>query len=84
MEAAQLGVISLHGPHVYNSSAKYDKFKSEGISYEISNAQDIVERFGSLSATVLEVKAQTAKNISRVDMLAVEESSKAIRKALGI
>ena len=84
MEAAQLGVISLHGPHVYNSSAKYDKFKSEGISYEISNAQDIVERFGSLSATVLEVKAQAAKNISRVDMLAVEESSKAIRKALGI
>jgi 3-deoxy-D-manno-octulosonic-acid transferase len=84
MEAAQLGVISLHGPHVYNSSAKYDKFESEGISYEISNAQDIVERFGSLSATVLEVKAQTAKNISRVDMLAVEESSKAIRKALGI
>jgi hypothetical protein len=37
-----------------------------------------------LSATVLEVKAQTAKNISRVDMLAVEESSKAIKKALGV
>ena len=23
VEAAQLGVVSLHGPHIYNSSAKY-------------------------------------------------------------
>ena len=84
IEAAQLGVVSLHGPYIYNSSAKYDKFKSEGISYEINNAQEIVERFEFLSATGLEAKAQTAKNISRVNMLAVEESSKVIKKALGI
>jgi 3-deoxy-D-manno-octulosonic-acid transferase len=82
VEAAQLGVVSLHGPHIYNSSAKYEKFKSEGISYEIYDAEEIVERFKSLSAKELEVKAQKAKDISRVNMVAVEESAKSIKKAL--
>ena len=82
VEAAQLGVVSLHGPHIYNSSAKYEKFKSEGISYEIYDAEEIVERFKSLSAKELEVKAQKAKDISRVSMIAVEESAKSIKKAL--
>jgi len=84
VEAAQLGVISLHGPHIYNSRAKYEKFKSEGVSYLISNADEIAQLFSSLSAKGLEVKAKKAKNISRVDMVAVEESVKVIKKALRV
>ena len=83
-EAAQLGVVSLHGPHIYNSSAKYKKLQSEGVSYEVNNADDIVERFNSLSFKELKAKAQKAKNISQVDMSAVEESVKVIKKALTV
>ena len=81
-EAAQLGVVSLHGPHIYNSNAKYKKLQSEGVSYEVNNADDIVERFNSLSFKELKAKAQKAKNISQVDMTAVEEGVKVIQKAL--
>ena len=84
VEAAQLGVVSLHGPHVYNSDAKYRKFDSEGISYEVNNSEDIVERIETLSAKELQDKAMRAKNISLVDMLAVEEGTKTIKKALKI
>ena len=83
-EAAQLGVVSLHGPHIYNTSAKYKKLQSEGVSYEVNNADDIVERFNSLSFKELKAKAQKAKNISQVDMTAVEEGVKVIQKALTI
>ena len=83
-EAAQLGVISLHGPHIYNTSAKYKKLQSEGVSYEINNADDIVERFNSLSLKELKAKAQKAKHISKVDMTAVVEGVKVIKKALAI
>ena len=48
------------------------------------NADDIVERFNSLSFKELKVKAQKAKNISQVDMTAVEEGVKVIKKALTI
>ena len=84
VEAAQLGVVSLHGPHIDNSRAKYEKFKSEGVSYGISNAEEIAQRFSSLSAKELEAKAKKAKNISKVDMVAVEQSVKAIKKALRV
>ena len=84
MEAAQLGVISLHGPHIDNSRAKYEKFKSEGVSYSISNAEEIAQCFSSLSAKVLEAKAKQAKNISKVDMAAVEKSIKVIKKVLRV
>jgi len=84
VEAAQLGVVSLHGPHIDNSRAKYEKFKSEGVSYGISNAEEIVQCFSSLSAKVLEAKAKQAKNISKVDMAAVEKSIKVIKKALRV
>ena len=84
VEAAQLGVVSLHGPHIYNSSDKYEKFKAEGISYEIYDAEEIVECFTSLSAKELEVKAQKAKEMSRVNMVAVEESAKLIKQALAL
>ena len=84
VEAAQLGVVSLHGPHIDNSRAKYEKFKSEGVSYGISNAEEIAQRFSSLSAKELEAKAKKAKNISKVDMVAVEKSVKAIKKALRV
>ncbi len=83
-EAAQLGVVSLHGPHIYNTSAKYRQLQSEGVSYEVNNAEDIVERFNSLSFKELKDKAQKAKNISRVDMTAVEEGVKVIKKALTV
>ena len=46
LEAAQLGVVSF-GPHIYNTSAKYRQLQSEGVSYEVNNADDIVERFNS-------------------------------------
>ena len=81
-EAAQLGVVSLHGPHIYNASAKYKKLQSEGVSYEVNHADDIVELFNSLSFKELKAKAQKAKNISQVDMTAVEEGVKVIQKAL--
>ena len=84
MEAAQLGVVSLHGPHIDNSRAKYEKFKAEGVSYGISNAEEIAQCFSSLSAKELEAKAKKAKNISKVDMVAVEQSVKAIKKALRV
>ena len=84
LEAAQLGVVSFHGPHIYNTSAKYRQLQSEGVSYEVNNADDIVERFNSLSVKEMEAKAQKAKNISQVDMTAVEESVKVIKKALTI
>jgi len=84
LEAAQLGVVSFHGPHIYNTSAKYRQLQSEGVSYEVNNADDIVERFNSLSFKELKAKAQKAKNISQVDMTAVEESVKVIKKALTV
>ena len=84
LEAAQLGVVSFHGPHIYNTSAKYRQLQSEGVSYEVNNADDIVERFNSLSFKELNAKVQKAKNISQVDMTAVEESVKVIKKALTI
>lgn len=83
-EAAQLGVVSLHGPHIYNTHAKYKKLQSEGVSYEVNNADDIVERFNSLSFKELKAKTQKAKNISQVDMTAVEEAIKVIKKSLAI
>ena len=82
VEAAQLGVVTLHGPCVFNSLSKYEKFNSEGISFEISNAEDIVEQFNSLSTQALAAKAQKAKNISRVDLAAVDECVKEIKSAL--
>ena len=84
LEAAQLGVVSFHGPHIYNTSAKYRQLQSEGVSYEVNNADDIVERFNSLSVKEMKAKAEKAKNISQVDMTAVEESVKVIKKALTI
>ena len=84
LEAAQLGVVSFHGPHIYNTSAKYRQLQSEGVSYEVKNADDIVERFNSLSVKEMKAKAQKAKNISQVDMTAVEESVKVIKKALTV
>ncbi len=84
LEAAQLGVVSFHGPHIYNTSAKYRQLQSEGVSYEVNNAEDIVERFNSLSFKELKDKAQKAKNISQVDMTAVDESVKVIKKAITI
>ena len=84
LEAAQLGVVSFHGPHIYNTSAKYRQLQTEGVSYEVNNAEDIVERFNSLSFKELKDKAQKAKNISQVDMTAVDESVKVIKKAITI
>jgi len=84
LEAAQLGVVSFHGPHIYNTSAKYRQLQTEGVSYEVNNAGDIVERFNSLSFKELKDKAQKAKNISQVDMTAVDESVKVIKKAITI
>ena len=84
LEAAQLGVVSFHGPHIYNTSAKYRQLQSEGVSYEVKDADDIVERFNSLSVKEMKAKAQKAKNISQVDMTAVEESVKVIKKALTV
>ena len=82
VEAAQLGVVTLHGPLIFNSRVKYEKFNSEGISYEICNAEDIVDRFNSLSAKELVTKAHRAKNISRVNKVAVDECVKAIKNVL--
>ena len=82
VEAAQLGVVTLHGPFIFNSRAKYEKFNSDEISYEICNAEEIVERFNSLSAKDLLTKANRAKNISRVNKVAVDESFKAIKNSL--
>ncbi len=84
LEAAQLGVVSFYGPHIYNTSAKYRQLQTEGVSYEVNNAEDIVERFNSLSFKELKDKAQKAKNISQVDMTAVDESVKVIKKAITI
>ena len=84
LEAAQLGVVSFHGPHIYNTYAKYKQLQFEGVSYEVNDADDIVERFNSLSFKELNAKARKAKNISQVDMTAVEESVKVIKKALTI
>ena len=84
VEAAQLGVVSLHGPHIDNSRAKYEKFESEGVSYGIRNAEEIAQCISALSAKVLEAKAKKAKNISKVDMTAVEKSIKVIKKALRV
>jgi len=77
-------VVSFHGPHIYNTSAKYRQLQTEGVSYEVNNAEDIVERFNSLSFKELKDKAQKAKNISQVDMTAVDESVKVIKKAITI
>ena len=82
VEAAQLGVVTLHGPLIFNSRDKYEKFNSEGISYEICNAEDIVDRFNSLSAKELVTKAHRAKKISRVNKVAVDECVKAIKNVL--
>ena len=73
VEAVQLNTFILHGPHIYNSEEKYDKFQKVGLCFQVSGEKDIVQQI---------LRLQGSNKKLRLTLSALIDTQTALKEAL--
>ena len=80
VEAVQLNTFILHGPHIYNSEEKYDKFQKVGLCFQVSGEKDIVQQILRLQGSNKKLPLKLSEFIDT--QTALKEALSAINFAL--
>ena len=73
VEAVQLNIYILHGPHIYNSEEKYDKLQIVGLCFQVSGEKDIVQQI---------LRLQGSNKNLRLTLSALIDTQTALKEAL--